>query len=116
MHGEEMRSHFMSMGIIPTSVNHRGRDVVLLTHAYDPALVSVLKDHQGQWSQTHKCWYVPRSKILLERLLKALARHKEKDIERDEIKKMVELLELKGYSRNTIRSYRNALSLFLDHI
>ena len=116
MHGEEMRSHFMSMGIIPTSVNHRGRDVVLLTHAYDPALVSVLKDHQGQWSQTHKCWYVPRSKLLLERLLKALARHKEKDIERDEIKKMVELLELKGYSRNTIRSYRNAFSLFLDHI
>lgn len=116
MRGTEILDHFRSMGITPVSVHHRGRDVVLLKYDYDPGIDSVIKDHKGQWTRTHGCRYVPRHKPLLERLIKALARIKGKDVERSETKKLVELLELKGYSRNTIRSYRNAFSLFLDHI
>jgi integrase/recombinase XerD len=116
MHGIEIRDHFMDMGITPVTVHHRGLDVVLLRYNDDPGLDSLVKQFKGQWTRTHGCRYVPRHKPLLERLLRAIARMRGKDIERHETKEMVALLELKGYSSNTIRNYRNAFSLFLDHI
>ena len=59
-------------------------------------------------------WYLPRSKTLLEKLVRMIAASLSVNIDPPELIMMRRTLELKGYSTNTIRSYTGCFSLFLD--
>ncbi len=50
-----------------------------------------------------------------QKLVKEIAKSKHEDIESAELREMERKLQLKGYSVNTIKSYKNAFSLFLDY-
>ena len=115
MTGQEILEHLTTLGIEPHSQLHDDKPVVILKFKNDVHLNKVIKDHGGKWSRTLQAWYVPRSKLLLVKLVKSLADLKQLDIERIEIKAMVRKLELKNYSKSTIRNYRNAFSGFLDY-
>ena len=115
MTGEELKTKFLQFGIVPSSATHRGQNVIVLKFAYDHTLTALIKANRGKWSKTLNSWYVPRSKLLLQKILKLYASEKGVDIEREELKQMVRKLQLKSYSPNTINSYKSAFSLFLDH-
>ena len=115
MTGEEVSIYFNMFGITPDSVKHGNTDIVLLKFDYDKQVIDVIKSFRAVWSDSFKSWYVPRSKKLLIRIIKALAAVKDIDIVRNEIKALVRLLELKSYSKNTIKTYRDAFSSFLDY-
>ena len=50
-------------------------------------------------------WYLPKSKLILEKTARELALFKGIAIERTEMKELVRKLELKSYSMNTLKSY-----------
>lgn len=93
---------------------HNGQAVLLLRFAYDPALIAQVKTMPGaRWSRTKKAWYVQdndhyRHRFGLapkERGKQALARLT--DVNRPALLRLVETLRLKGYSPNTVNTYRN---------
>jgi site-specific recombinase XerD len=115
MTGYEILEHLIKLGIQPSTDEIQGKSVAVLKFDNDVELNKVIKQYGGKWSGSLNAWYVPRSKLLLVKIVKALAELKDLDIERKEIKAMVRQLELKNYSKSTIKSYRNAFSGFLDH-
>ncbi|HRO42374.1 MAG TPA: tyrosine-type recombinase/integrase, partial [Flavipsychrobacter sp.] len=115
MTGEEIKQHLLSFGITPSKALHYDKEVVKLLFGKDLTLTSTIKKHEGRWSKTLNGWYVAKSKKLLIKIIKAIAEQKGTDIERNEIKEMKRRLQLKSYSENTIRTYTQAFSLFLDH-
>ncbi|HYJ37754.1 MAG TPA: site-specific tyrosine recombinase/integron integrase [Chitinophagaceae bacterium] len=115
MTGKEILDYFTAMGIQPSTIILNGQEVVQLKFEFDKELNKIVRRHGGTWNKSITSWYVPRSKPLLTKLLKSIACLREYDIERSEIKLMIRQLELKNYSRNTIRNYKDASSRFLDH-
>ena len=108
-------NHLNEMGIEPSSDFHLGSKVVKLKFSMDNDIAEQVKGFGGKWSKKLGCWYIPRSKTLLVKLVKAIAAKKDVDIERTEITSMVRILELKNYSKSTIKNYRDSFSNFLDH-
>lgn len=99
---------------MPSSCLHRGKEVVRLDCRWDSRHAAAIKRHGGRWSRTLNAWYLPRSKTLLEKLVRMIAASLSVNIDAPELIMMRRTLELKGYSTNTIRSYTGCFSLFLD--
>jgi integrase/recombinase XerD len=115
MTGHEILLHFNAIGIEPNTTVHDGQPVVQLIFPADNIVIASIKEYGGQWSKSLGSWYVPRSKPSLIKMLKAIATIKGMDIERKEMKAMTRQLELKNYSKSTIKNYVNSFSGFLDH-
>ena len=115
MTGQEILMHLTNLGIQPYTQQFQGKPIVVLKFENDSALNKEIRDHGGKWNKSLQGWCIPRSKPLLVKIVKAIAASKQLDIERKEIKAMIRQLELKNYSRSTIKNYRNAFSGFLDY-
>lgn len=92
--------------------NHRGKKVIWLKFPYNGDLISMLKKHTtARWSQTKKAWYLPDNrhyrKICNLKIhpvgKKVLDRISE--INKPELEKLQNMIQLKGYSVNTLRTY-----------
>lgn len=115
MTGPEIKNLLLDFGIHPQSANHWSQPVVLLKFEYSKTIIDTLKASGGRWSKENDSWYLPKQKPALIRFIKALAAITGKDIRRQEEIKMVRCLELKSYSKSTLRNYVDAFSVFLDH-
>jgi integrase/recombinase XerD len=115
MTGEEVKVNLIRLGITPISALHKGKQVILLKCIYNSKIIDLLKSCKAEWNETLKCWYVSRSKPILIKIIRSLADIRGIDVERLELKEFTKLLELKSYSKNTIKNYKDAFSLFLDY-
>lgn len=115
MTAEEIKHFLIGFGITPSSALHYHREVVKLSFQKNPELTEIVKKHEGKWSKTLNSWYVPKSKSLLVKIIKEIGSAKGIDLDREEIKELKRRLALKSYSTNTVRTYTQAFSLFLDH-
>jgi site-specific recombinase XerD len=92
---------------------HEGKPIIMIRFKYDPEIIAEVKKLPGrQWSQSLKCWHVPDTPEYRERFGLSGAKLPSKrklgkvspvnQLALDELRK---LLILKGYSKNTQRTY-----------
>lgn len=116
--GAQLARLFSLAGITPETALHRGQAVVLLRFPKErDELCALVKARSGRWSITHRCWYLPRDKRLLERLL-AEAGFGLAQLYPEMatwIQNMQRQIELKGYSPATKRNYVQTFTAFLLH-
>ncbi len=114
MNGLAIKQYLESFGITPESNTHRANAIVVLRYAKEEtSITKIIKQHGGLWSQTLGSWYINRNKTLLVKIIKDIAALKGIDIEKEELKQMERVLQLKSYSPNTINNYNQGFSLFL---
>lgn len=116
--GAQLARLFSLAGITPQTTMHRGQAVVLLRFPKErDELCARVKARKGRWSATHRCWYLPRNKRLLEDLLAdtgfGLAQLFPEMAA--EILNMRRQIDLKGYSPATKRNYVQAFTAFMLH-
>jgi site-specific recombinase XerD len=116
--GAQLARLFSLAGVTPESVIHRGQAVVLLHFQKErDDLCARVKARGGRWSQTHRCWYLPRDRRLLEGLLAdagfGLAQLYPEAAAG--IQNMQRQIGLKGYSPATKRNYVQAFTAFILH-
>ena len=99
---------------------HEGKDVILIKFPYDKELVERVKKLVGvKWSQSKKAWYVLdtsqyREKFgMEEKVIGKEAITRIHEINKSNFQNYVDLLYLKGYSTNTIRTYTVEFSQLL---
>jgi len=99
---------------------HEGKDVILIKFPYDKELVERVKKLVGvKWSQSKKAWYVLdtsqyREKFgIEEKVIGKEAITRIHEINKSNFQNYVDLLYLKGYSTNTIRTYTVEFSQLL---
>ncbi|MFZ1380237.1 MAG: tyrosine-type recombinase/integrase [Saprospiraceae bacterium] len=103
---------------------HKGQSVIFIKYEYDKELNEKIKKLIGvKWSQSQRAWYVQdnanyRTKFGLQPkpLLGKAALLQIHPINQAEMKKYIETLQLKGYSPNTINTYRNEFAQLLHII
>lgn len=101
--------------------SHREKNVILIQFEYSNQLKNDLKNYLpfARWSQSQKKWWVPdtpyyRQRLHMEPRIKThsgISTHNQLQLNR-----FVEQLVLKGYSKNTIRTYSGELVQFLVYI
>lgn len=91
---------------------HKGKDVIWIQFPYNKKLIDEVKSlPSATWSNTQKCWYVNDQKAFrLQFRLPVNSIGKQAFLEIDPVnqpafKKLQELLQLKMYSSNTIKTY-----------
>lgn len=91
---------------------HRGKEIIWIKFPHDKTLVKMLRMHSRPlWSSTQKCWYLPDTRKNRELFgmepkivgKEVLTKISETNLE--EFRKFQNILTLKGFSINTIRSY-----------
>jgi site-specific recombinase XerD len=103
-----------------TPALHEGKPVILIRFDYDPRIVEDVKKLPGRrWDASLKCWYVPdtrenRSRFGLPIKLPTKRKlEKVNPVNQPALDKLRELLILKGYSKNTQRTYYYEFAQFL---
>ncbi len=106
--------------IIFTLATHEEKEVILIRFPYNKTLTERVKKLPGaRWSGALKTWYVPDNKHYREKFkLPVKSTLKEMlmnihEVNQPAMIKMVEELELKAYSPNTIKTYRNEFAQLL---
>jgi len=91
---------------------HKGKEVIWLQFDYDKDLIKMIKQNtKGRWSQTKKCWYLLDNKYnrtlcgLQESVVGKEVLTKIREVNMPEFERYQNILTLKGYSPNTIRTY-----------
>ena len=115
MTGQQIKEPLLRLGIHPSSTILYGNEVVPLQFKRNKVIIDVIKQHQGKWSQTLNNRYIPKSKLLLVKIVRALAAKNNITIESIEIIELARTLQLRGYSTSTVKSYKSALTVFLEH-
>lgn len=102
---------------------HHGKKVIFIAFEYDLELIKYIKSLTGsRWSNSLKKWYVPdvseyRKKFGLEKNrfedinLILIANNNQKAL-----KKFIDKIILMGYSKNTLRTYKNEFIIFLKYL
>lgn len=98
--------------------NHAGNPVIWVQFKKDTQLIQQLKDSfkNAKWSATERCWYLPDSAITRKKLSIAPRENqweKIHEINRPEIQRFTEQLQLKAYSPNTIKTYTTEMASLL---
>ncbi len=103
---------------------HKGRAVIFIRFEYDPVLMEKTRKLTGaRWSQSQKAWYVPdttsyremfglASKPAVSEVLSASIG----PVNQPALTAFVSTLQLKAYSVNTIRTYRNEFVQLLHYL
>jgi integrase/recombinase XerD len=116
MSGEEIKERLIAKGITPQSITYQSVKRIRLTFS-NKKLHSVVKQVKGsRWSATLDAWHIPHDKQILIALLKLLYRDT-KDaalpyFASRQASKMMEQMQLRIFSSNTIRSYTAAFMQF----
>jgi site-specific recombinase XerD len=101
--------------------NHKGKDVIFIRFNYDAALIARVKKLIGvQWSQSQKAWYVLDTALYRQKFglpakppIGKEVLSKIDGINQQALQRYIETLQLKGYSLNTITTYRNEFAQLL---
>ncbi len=101
---------------------HREKRVIFIHFKRSPGLIKQVKQFVGvKWSNTTKQWYVPdnqyyREKFGLDskRLMPEESRLDIYEVNISAFNRFIETLELKAYSPNTIKTYRNEFGALLQ--
>lgn len=104
--------------------SHNKQKVIFIYFEKNQQLLDEVRTWVGRkYSNTNKCWYVPdvvayRTKFgIAEHIeISPLLKSKLSEFHFKEIKKTIATIQLKGYSKNTIRSYGSELIQFFIHI
>ena len=100
--------------------NHREKEVIFILFEKSSDLILRVKKLAGsRWSQSKKMWYVPDNETY--RLKFKLPQKKEGKailskisiINQPYLQRFIETLQLKGYSINTLKTYRNEFAQLL---
>ena len=100
---------------------YQGKDVIFIRFEYDRGLIERVKKLVGvQWSSLEKAWYVLDTALYREKfglaprsLLGKAALLNIHPINQEALQAYIETLQLKAYSINTIRTYRNEFAQLL---
>ena len=101
---------------------HREKNVIFVLFPYNSDLQNELRDKfpVAKWSATKKCWYLPDNNAIRHEVGIAVKTEQGKavlskihSVNMDALKRMHELLLLKGYSPNTIKTYCNEFAQLL---
>lgn len=94
--------------------NHRGKEIIWIDFPYDKTTIVVVKNElKARWSNTEKKWYVPDTsqyRKLFSLSDKFFSNNTLKEIQpcnHQALTLFIELLKLKAYSNNTIKTYTN---------
>jgi site-specific recombinase XerD len=101
--------------------SHREKKVLFFKITDDPVFIEEIKNCVGRkWSQTHKMWYLPDNSEYRKRFniseppvigKRVLSKISEEN--KNEIQKLLNELQLCGYSSNTIRTYLQDFAQYL---
>ena len=100
---------------------HRDKNVIFFKITNDIPFLTEIKNCVGRnWSNTHKMWYLPNNSEYRKRfnlpetpVIGKLVLSKISDQNKGEIQKLVNQLQLFGYSPNTIRTYIQDFAQYL---
>ena len=110
----KMRMSFNSQNYQFSAGEHRDKKVILIYFNYNALLHKELKDKfpTAKWSASKRCWYLPDINAIRNEIgmtpnveLGKAAMLKISDVNMPALEKMRELLLLKAYSPNTIKTY-----------
>lgn len=101
---------------------HKKEKRIAVYFEKNPDLIARIKQVAGaRWSQSLKVWHVPdndenriRFKIGLSEGKSALSQIQ--DCNQPELTRFIEQIQLKGYSINTLKTYRNEFGIFLHYL
>ena len=106
--------------VVYEPVNHKGKDVIFIRFAYNRVLNERVKKLTGiRWSNTEKAWYVldtPHYRQLFGIALPLAGKEVIGHIHpanQSVFRSFVETLQLRSYSPNTIKTYRNEFAQLL---
>lgn len=98
--------------------NHRGKDVIFIRFAHHAELNKRVRKLVGvRWSQSEKAWYVLDTPLYREKFglkAKSFIPSTIHQINYAAYERFIETLQLKAYSPNTIRTYKNEFLQFLE--
>ena len=100
--------------------NHKGQNVIFIRFKYDSELIKRVKALVGiKWSQTHKAWYVldtpqyrSRFGLKIDFVGKKVL-SQVNTVNQSALTRLIETVQLKGYSDNTLKTYRNEFARLL---
>ena len=103
-------------------IKHKGTVRIAVVFEKNTELIARIKTVEGsRWSQTLKVWHIPdtdenriRFKIQLNEGKSALS--KIQDNNQLVLKRFIEVIQLKGYSVSTLKTYRNEFGVFLNYL
>ena len=116
MTGNAIKKALEFHNISPKTIKHYNENVVGLYFSRDNNLSELIKRSGGRYSASCRCWYLPKNRMLIQKLAYTLAEQSSYRIHGvHEIKEMIRVLELKGYSPSTIKIYKQSFNAFTDH-
>ena len=103
-------------------IKHKGTVRIAVVFEKNTELIARIKTVEGsRWSQSLKVWHIPdtdenriRFKIQLNEGKSALS--KIQDNNQLVLKRFIEVIQLKGYSVSTLKTYRNEFGVFLNYL
>ena len=103
-------------------IKHKGTYRIAITFEKNAELIARIKTIEGsRWSQSLAVWHIPdteenriRFKIQLNEGKSALS--KIQDNNQLVLKRFIEVIQLKGYSVSTLKTYRNEFGVFLNYL
>lgn len=98
-----------------TLIQHRNQDRIALFFRYDKELIMKVRKIKGaNWSATKNCWHIPDTKENRQRFNIAINSNKKLSIEKQKkLEEFVAWMASKRYSKNTIKTYMEAVRVFL---
>ncbi|MCY7411210.1 MAG: phage integrase N-terminal SAM-like domain-containing protein, partial [Chitinophagales bacterium] len=120
MNGNEIKEALIKLNIAPKTVLYNNEKRILLQFDFNEKLNTAVKSLEGRkWSKTLNGWHIAADKKLLEGLIRALGPIDTQDSDLtndlvDYLEKYSDKIKLKGYSYNTLKSYRYHFQSFLN--
>ncbi len=95
-------------------VEHKGESRIAVYFKKDPKIIERFKTlPDARWSKTLKCWHVPDT--LENRKRFKITQAEDSNIINEQVERFKKWLLSKRYSENTIKTYTEALSVFLNY-
>ncbi len=105
------------MEITAKLITHKFQKRIAVYFEKNAALIVRIRSVKGaRWSQTRKCWHVPNTEENRNRfkIIEPIIRYPSAD-GKVQLKKFEDWLKSRRYSENTIRTYTEALKMFLTY-
>ncbi|MBC7439792.1 MAG: tyrosine-type recombinase/integrase [Flavobacterium sp.] len=103
-------------------ITHRKEKRIAVVFEKNAELIARIKLIGGsRWSQTLGAWHIPDTEVNRIRFKISIAEGKSslaqiQEVNQSVLKRFVEQIQLKGYSLNTLKTYRNEFGNYLCHI
>lgn len=95
-------------------IKHKNEDRIAVNFANDPELITRFKKLSGaKWSNSLKTWHLPATESHLKRFKLIREQNTVQTPHQQQINKFISYLKSKRYSENTIKTYSEAIGVFL---